>query len=83
MSRNPSASKEPFFSGRRRTSLTSRYCPKPKPFDITELLALIIRDIPLDKFNPALSLLQALYEPADAAVYARLLVRRTSSRTFT
>ncbi|MBL4632912.1 MAG: hypothetical protein JKY56_03520 [Kofleriaceae bacterium] len=47
---------------------------KTEPFDITELLALIIRDIPLDKFNPALSLLQALYEPADAAVYARLLV---------
>ncbi len=47
---------------------------KTEPFDITELLALIIRDTPLDKFNPALSLLQALYEPADAAVYARLLV---------
>lgn len=47
---------------------------KTKPFDITELIALIIRDIPLDEFNPALSFLQAFYEPADAIVYAKLLV---------
>ncbi len=48
---------------------------KKLPFDVTALLALIIRDNPLDEFNPALALLQAFYEPADAIVYASLLVR--------
>jgi pimeloyl-ACP methyl ester carboxylesterase len=48
---------------------------KTKPFDVTAIIALIIRDVPLDEFHPALAFLQAYYEPADAAVYGPLLVR--------
>jgi pimeloyl-ACP methyl ester carboxylesterase len=47
---------------------------KTEPFDVTAVLALIIRDPEIDRFHPALSILQAFYEPADAIVYARLLV---------
>lgn len=48
---------------------------KRLPFDVTAVLELIIRDNPLDRFNPALALLQAFFEPADAIVYGRLLVQ--------
>ncbi len=48
---------------------------KTQPFDVTAILALIIRDPVIDRFHPALALLQAFYEPADAIVYARLLVQ--------
>lgn len=48
---------------------------KTKPFDVTAILALIIRDAEIDRFHPALAILQAFYEPADAIVYARLLVQ--------
>ncbi|MCP4444248.1 MAG: hypothetical protein GY811_02735 [Myxococcales bacterium] len=48
---------------------------KTEPFDIKELLRLIIRDPEITQFHPALSLLQAFYEPADGIVHARLLVQ--------
>ena len=47
---------------------------KTSPFDVPSVLALIIRDTPLDRFHPALALMQAFFEPADAVVYGRLLV---------
>lgn len=47
---------------------------KTEPFDIRELVRLIIRDAEITRFHPALSFLQAFYEPADGIVYGRLLV---------
>ncbi len=48
---------------------------KKKPFDVREILGLVIRDANINRFHPVLALLQAFYEPADAIVYARLLVQ--------
>ncbi len=48
---------------------------KTEPYDITELIRLVIRDPEITRFHPALALLQAFYEPADAIVYAKLLVQ--------
>jgi pimeloyl-ACP methyl ester carboxylesterase len=48
---------------------------KREPFDITSLVQLVIRDAEITKFHPGLAFLQAFYEPADAIVYARLLVQ--------
>lgn len=48
---------------------------KTLPFDIPSIVALIIREAPLDEFSPALALLQAFFEPADAISYGRLLVQ--------
>lgn len=48
---------------------------KTEPFDITSLLRLVIRDPEITRFHPALAFLQAFYEPADAIVYAKLLVQ--------
>jgi predicted esterase len=47
---------------------------KRLPFDVPSVVELIIRDQPLDRFHPALALLQAFFEPADDIVYGRLLV---------
>ncbi len=48
---------------------------KTLPFDVPSILALIIRDTPLDRFHPALALMQAFFEPADSVTYGRLLVQ--------
>lgn len=47
---------------------------KTLPFDVPSIVALIVRDNPLDRFNPALALMQAFFEPADAIAYGKLLV---------
>ncbi len=47
---------------------------KRLPFDVPSVLALIVRDTPLDRFHPALALMQAFFEPADGISYGRLLV---------
>ncbi len=47
---------------------------KTLPFDVPSIVGLIVRDNPLDEFNPALALMQAFFEPADAIAYGRLLV---------
>ena len=47
---------------------------KTLPFDVPSIVALIVRDTPLDRFHPALALMQAFFEPADAIAYGRLLV---------
>ena len=49
---------------------------KTEPYDITAILALLIREKPLDRFNPILSILQAYFEPADSAAYGPLLVKK-------
>jgi len=49
---------------------------KTEPYDITALLRLVIRDPEITKFHPALALLEAFYEPADAIVYAPLIATR-------
>jgi pimeloyl-ACP methyl ester carboxylesterase len=48
---------------------------KTLPFDIPSIVGLIVRDLPLDRFNPALALMQVFFEPADVITYARLLVQ--------
>ena len=48
---------------------------KTEPYDITELIRLVIRDPEITRFHPALAFLQAFYEPADAVVYAKLLLQ--------
>lgn len=48
---------------------------KTEPIDITALLSTIIRDEPLDEFNPVLQLLQTYLDRADGANYARYIIR--------
>ena len=47
---------------------------KTLPFDIPSIVALIVRDLPLDQFHPDLALMQAFFEPADTITYGHLLV---------
>jgi predicted esterase len=49
---------------------------KTEPVDITALVQLIVRENPLDEFNPVLALLQGWVDLADPTVYAPLLTRR-------
>ncbi len=49
---------------------------KTEPVDITQVVMAVIRDQPLDEFNPMLALLQTWIERSDAANYGPLLVRR-------
>ncbi|RMH40911.1 MAG: hypothetical protein D6689_12285 [Deltaproteobacteria bacterium] len=48
---------------------------KTEPVNIPDLLAVLIRDVPLDEFNPVLAMLQMWLDGSDPASYARLLVR--------
>ncbi len=47
---------------------------KTEPLDIAGLVAAIVRDEPLDEFNPVLALIQSWMERSDSAAYARNLV---------
>ena len=47
---------------------------KTKPLDVAGIVALVLRDEPLDQFNPFLALIQMYLDRADPASYARLLV---------
>jgi pimeloyl-ACP methyl ester carboxylesterase len=47
---------------------------KTEPVDVSALVGQLIRDRPLDEFNPVLALVQMYLEPADPTNYARLLV---------
>ena len=47
---------------------------KTQPLDIAGIVALVLRDEPLDQFNPFLALIQMFLERADSASYARLLL---------
>jgi predicted esterase len=48
---------------------------KTEPINIPELLGALIRDYPLDEFNPVLALLQMWLDGSDPASFGRLLVR--------
>jgi len=48
---------------------------KTEPVDVTQVVMAVIRDQPLDEFNPILALLQTWIERSDAANYGPLLVR--------
>jgi dienelactone hydrolase len=48
---------------------------KTEPIDITALVAAVIRDQPLDEFNPTLALLQTWIERSDPVNYGPLLAR--------
>jgi predicted esterase len=47
---------------------------KTEPIDIAGLVAAILRDVPLDEFNPVLALIQTWMDRSDPASYARYLV---------
>jgi dienelactone hydrolase len=49
---------------------------KTEPVDIAGLAQALIRDYPLDEFNPVLALLQGWIDVSDATAFAPLLVRR-------
>jgi dienelactone hydrolase len=49
---------------------------KTEPVDVAGLVGTIIRDYPLDEFNPVLAMLQMFIDRADPVVYGPLLVRR-------
>ena len=49
---------------------------KTAPLDITALVAAVIRDDPLDEFNPILALVQMYLDRSDTNSYAPLLVQR-------
>jgi pimeloyl-ACP methyl ester carboxylesterase len=53
---------------------------KTEPIDIPGLLALFIRDQPLDAYHPVINLLQAFMERSDAATYSRALTDETSGK---
>lgn len=55
--------------------LTLLVLNKTRPADVAGLLALFIRDTPLDEFNNILGLVQAFAEGGDNTNYAPLLVR--------
>ncbi|MCG8424660.1 MAG: hypothetical protein MJE77_42765 [Proteobacteria bacterium] len=48
---------------------------KTEPFDIAGLVSTIIRDDPVDEFNPVLAMLQAFVDRADPVVYGPYFVR--------
>ncbi len=54
---------------------------KTEPVDITALIATVIRDEPLDEFNPVLALLQTYLDRADGANYARYVIREPRAGT--
>jgi predicted esterase len=47
---------------------------KTKPLDIAGIVGLVLRDDPLDQFNPFLALMQMYLDRADSASYGRLLI---------
>jgi predicted esterase len=49
---------------------------KTEPIDITALVAVVVRDVPLDEFNPLLGLVQGYLDRADSASYAPLVALR-------
>lgn len=49
---------------------------KTEPVDVAGLVATIIRDYPLDEFNPLLAMLQMYMDRADPVVYGPSLVRQ-------
>ena len=46
---------------------------KTQPVDITALVAVVVRDVPLDEFNPLLGLVQGYLDRADSASYGPLI----------
>jgi len=54
---------------------------KTEPVDITALIATVIRDEPLDEFNPLLALVQTYLDRADGANYARYILREPRAGT--
>lgn len=48
---------------------------KTAPVDITALVSAVIRDVPLDEFNPTLALVQTWIERSDPVNYGPLLAR--------
>jgi pimeloyl-ACP methyl ester carboxylesterase len=48
---------------------------KTEPVDVAGLVATVIRDYPLDEFNPVLAMLQMFVDRADPVVYGPKLVR--------
>jgi hypothetical protein len=52
---------------------------KTKPVNIPGLIALIVRDFPLDEFNPVLAMTQMYLEPSDPVNYAPLFIREPPS----
>jgi pimeloyl-ACP methyl ester carboxylesterase len=49
---------------------------KTEPIDITALVAVVVRDVPLDEFNPLLGLVQGFLDRADSASYGPLVALR-------
>jgi hypothetical protein len=49
---------------------------KTEPVDVAGLVATVIRDYPLDEFNPVLAMLQMYMDRADPVVYGPRLVRQ-------